>query len=243
MKTAAMHPLKKFEMCYVELEWIPIEEGELSAELLLNASSGGELESFSLAVPGIAQSLGNFGDSVEMPDADFDTDHEQPWNVTESDAVEGDNAMETEFDSDDSFWLTGDFDNSEDMVLSFYYLLEGASCLIYLDDTAIYELSNSEKWEEASVTVPAGSSVKWEFTPYEKAHAGGTVRMDNFRQQPGLMSSAASESSSINSEAGSVATVAPSAESGASGYWLLSLLGLAGVARRRKGDLIERATV
>jgi len=222
-------PLSSDEACYVDIAWTPVAEGELSEKLSVTASSGSTTQTLQLQLEAFAQNLDEFGYTVEMPEADFETDHTNPWTATTADPYYGGEAMETDFDNNDDFWLAGEFENEFDSNLTFSYAMNGATCMIYIDDEASYELSSSEEWEEASIFIPQGSRVEWHFKANERSTKGGKVRLDNFRLQ---RVNNQSESSPIEST--SIAS-GGSAGGGSAGVWSAFVL-FSMVALRRRAS-------
>ncbi len=171
-----------YEACYIELQWTPSGEESIDADLSLNASAGGQSETLTTPLVGVSQSLAEFGDTVEYPDAQFETDHAWLWEFDYDDNDDGDTAVGTEFGSDDEFWLSGFFNNVEAIDLFFLYQLDGANAVIFIDDVAVYELSHAKKWDEATITVPAGATVRWQFKSITQGRKRGSVRMNGFTQ-------------------------------------------------------------
>ena len=220
-------PLSAGEACYVDIAWSPTTEGELSENLSATALSGSNSQTLQLQIEAFAQNLDEFGYTVEMPEADFETDHTNPWTASTADPYYGGEAMETDFDSNDDFWLAGVFENEFDSNLTFSYVMDGATCMIYIDDEASYELSSSEEWEEARIFIPQGSRVEWHFKANERSTKGGKIRLDNFRLQ------------SINDQAlssptqSSTTATGGSAGGGSAGIWSAFVLFSVIALRRR----------
>ncbi len=175
-------PLQMDESCYIDIAWQPLSEGELGSELLINASAGSATSQLSSPLEGVALAQLDIGDWFSETDTDFQTDDNSAWQQSTEDNDSQTDALMAELEYDNELYLSTEFDQGYDMLLEFEYFMGSASCVVYIDGDAVYELNgNTDEWQQASINVPANSRVSWVFENTTRRKNTVSVRLNNFR--------------------------------------------------------------
>jgi len=217
------------EMCFIDLVWTPDYEGKLRTKLRFTSFDGQTTTAHKIKVAGASQTCAGFNDTLEIDDAEFDTDHDDIWEVSEEDVIEGDDALETEVAGDGSFSLSVALNNQEPIELSFWYFLEGASGTVFVNDVATYELASTTQWSQAVIQVPAEATVRIMFNGQTANGAPGTIRLDNFSESVvGATSTSAASSETLITDTAVVQSAEPVSvlgnvgAGGSTGQWMLT---------------------
>ncbi len=225
-------PLQRRESCFIDIAWTPEAQGRLRSLITVDVSHDGHTKTLKKGAGGNAKSMSDFGDAIEFPWAQFDSNHANPWQRSHENPVNGDSSIETEISTEEAFFLSGDFSNAQASTLSFQYSLTGATAIIEVNGEPLYELAaTDDDWSDAELQIPANALVTWTFRPDTASASTGKVRLDDFRM---LATDTAKESTSESDSPSADATAGGSA-GGSFTLLPLLILGLfAGVRRRRQ---------
>lgn len=169
------------EACYLDLDWNPANANDLNGELLAEAFNGSNVKAISIPLKGVVVEQVDVGNDIDWPEADYYSEYPDDWNYDNTDVASGDSAIASDMLYTDTLNLIGVFDEADDYELQFDYQLDGVNGCIYIDDERTYELAANENWQQASIFVPAGADVRWEFKSTNRDRGERKVRLDGVK--------------------------------------------------------------
>lgn len=231
------------DFCYIDLYWQPEQSGDLDGELIIQAFDGADSRTYQLYLEGLAMGQVDFGEVLDLPDAEYYTNDEDEWSWSHEDHLIGDHSLEGDVEAGQTLILDAEMDSEHDSVLEFSYQLDGVNCYVYINDEAEYELSASDSWQQVSFNVPVGADVRWEFRATSRSNIPKKVKLDGLSLTPASSSTSSKDTGmSISSAAeqanGLINTNTRSGGAGSTGGALL--LAIFGTLALRRKQLPRR---
>ena len=181
------------DFCYIDLLWQVENDVELEGSLTISAFDGAATSKFQLSLEGATLEPLDIVPVEDIPDAEFLTNDDELWVVNEEDP-DTHGGITSDLQNTDLLTLEAEFDWEDSFFLGFDYQLDGVVCIVYIDGIPSYELASAQEWQQVSVLVPAGASVRWKFFSWEDSTADRSeeddsnevhrVKLDGFKRLP-----------------------------------------------------------
>lgn len=172
------YELRPEEACYTDINWKPVNSTDLIGVISVDIYDGSENETMLVPLTGAVLEPVEIGHEIDWPTAEYYSTFPEEWDVDNTDVTAGDSAVSSSMQNTDTLNLVGEFGEQDAYELEFEYQLDGVNCYIYLDDQLAYELAAFEQWQSATVDVPAGAQVRFEFKAMSRDRGERKVRLD-----------------------------------------------------------------